>query len=462
MKVQEKNKNLRGVSVRHVNYAIMGLSVILYAVLLAISFHASGEYRDMKEATDLYISCHENAAMASEGSDYLTEQVRMFTVTRDPVYMERYFNEINVDRRRELALEHLNGQASDTARTYLTQALERSNQLTELEIYAMRLVAEAEGLSDLPQQVLDTELFPGHMAMSDEEKIDYAMDRVFGEEYQAKKALVNDNITAFVNDVMSTTLYRQETSMSDLRRALTSQLVACSVMLLLIVLIFMMITFLIVKPLQVYIRCIKEDKRMEITGAYEFKYLALTYNDIYELNAENEMLMRNEAELDPLTGILSRDAFEQAKRLTRLKPRPIGLLLVDLDMFKELNDGYGREAGDKVLKKVASMLENHFRATDYPARIGGDEFAVIIDEMGPDTQRAIIQKMQNINRLLSHPKDGLPSVTVSAGGAFSTEGFTDELYRKADVALFEVKRSGRKACKFYEDEVDSQNNEPAE
>ena len=54
--------------------------------------------------------------------------------------------------------------------------------------------------------------------------------------------------------------------------------------------------------LQVYVSCIKEEKLMEITGAYEFKYLALTYNDIYEVNAANEVLLRHQAEHDPLTG----------------------------------------------------------------------------------------------------------------------------------------------------------------
>lgn len=454
-----KNTNVRGVSVRHVNYAIMALSVLLYAALLALCFKASGEYKDMKEATDLYISCQENAALVTAGSDYLTEQVRLFTFTLEPEYMENYFHEINVDRRRELALEHLSGQASENAHTYLSQALERSNQLTELEIYAMRLVAEAQGLSDLPQEVRDVELFPGHKAMSDEEKIDYARDRVFGEEYQAKKALINDNVTAFINDVMSTTQLRQETSMSDLNRAMTAQLIACSLLLLLMALIFTMIIFLIVKPLQVYIRCIKEDKRMEIIGAYEFKYLALTYNDIYELNAENETLLRHQAEHDPLTGILNRGAFEQVKKITRLKPRPIALLLIDVDMFKQVNDGYGHEAGDKVLKKVANMLEEHFRSSDFPARIGGDEFAVIMDETEPDKQSIVIQKMRDINRQLSHPRDGLPSVSLSVGGAFSPNGFTGELYRKADAALYEVKRGGRNNCRFYEEGMKMPGNE---
>lgn len=456
MENQEKKSNVRGVSVRHVNFAIMALSVLLYTALLFISFQAAREYTDMKEATDLYISCQENAALVTAGSDYLTEQVRMFTFTLKPEYMENYFHEIHVDRRRELALEQLSGQASENARTYLSQALDRSNQLTELEIYAMRLIAEAQGLSDLPQEVRDAELFPGHESLSGDEKIALARDTVFGEEYQAKKALISDNVTAFVNDVMSSTQYRQETSMSDLSRAITAQLIACSLLLLLIILIFIMITFLIVKPLQIYIRCIREDKRMEITGAYEFKYLALTYNDIYELNAANETMLRHQAEHDPLTGLLNRGAFEQVKTMMQLKPRPIALLLIDVDLFKHINDGYGHETGDRVLKRVAGLLEESFRASDFPARVGGDEFAVIMDEAGTDKQSAILQKLQDINYRLYHPDDGLPPVSLSIGCAFSPDGFTDELYRKADAALYEVKRDGRNGCRFYEEGMEIQ------
>ncbi len=451
METGKKKARVRGVSVRHVNFGVMALSVLLYAALLVISFHAAGEYTDMKNATDLYISCQENAALVTAGSDYLTEQVRLFTFTLKPEYMENYFHEINVDRRRELALEHLSTQAGERAREYLSKALERSNQLTELEIYAIRLAAEGAGISDLPPEVDETELFPGHKALSREEKIELSREKVFGEEYQARKALINDNVEAFINDVMSGTQHRQEMSMSDLSRAMTTQRLAFSLLLLLNVLIFVMISILIVKPLSVYVKCLHEDRRMEVTGSYEFKHLALTYNSIHELNAANEMLLRHQAEHDGLTGILNRSAFDQMKNMMRLKPRPIALMLIDVDRFRLINDGYGHEAGDKVLKLAADMLKESFRTSDYPARIGGDEFAVIMDEVGPEQQKALCQKLRDMNRRLAHPGGSLPPVSLSAGGAFSPMGFTDELYRQADAALCAVKKDGGGGCRFYEE-----------
>lgn len=449
----EKKNKIRRLNVRYANFGIMGLSVLLYAALLIVSFQAAEEYRAMKAITDLYVSCQENAGLVTSGSDYLTEQVRLFTFTLKPEYMDNYFHEINVDRRRDLALEQLEGQASETAMGYLSKALDRSNQLTELEIYAIRLAAEGSGLTALPQEVQEIELFPGHKAMSSLEKIDLAREKVFGEEYQAKKALINDNVEAFIKDVMSGTQYRQETSMADLNRAMTTQLVAFSLLLLLNILIFVMISLLIVKPLKMYVRCIHEDSRMSVSGAYEFKYMALTYNDIYELGAASEMLLQHRAEHDPLTGILNQAAFDQLKNMMRLKPRPIALLLIDIDKFSQINHGYGHDAGDKVLKLVAKLLKDCFRASDYPARIGGDRFAVVMDEMSPERQEAVCQKVRNINRRLAHPGGGLPPVSVSVGGAFSPGGFTDQLYIQAEEALRLVKETGPGRYEFHKEDI---------
>ena len=427
--------------------------MLLYAALLIVSFQAAGEYREMKAITDLYVSCQENAGLVTSGSDYLTEQVRMFTFTLKPEYMDNYFHEINVDRRRDMALEQLEGHAGETAMGYLGKALDRSNQLTELEIYAIRLAAEGSGLTALPQEVQEVELFPGHKAMSSEEKIDLAREKVFGEEYQAKKALINDNVEAFIKDVMSGTQYRQKTSMADLNRAMTTQLVAFSLLLLLNILIFVMISLLIVKPLKMYVRCIHEDSRMSVSGAYEFKYMALTYNDIYELGAANEMLLQHRAEHDPLTGILNQAAFDQLKNMMRLKPRPIALLLIDIDKFSQINHGYGHDAGDKVLKLVAKLLKDCFRASDYPARIDSDKFAVVMDEMSPEKQEAVCQKVRDINRRLAHPGGGLPPVSISVGGAFSPGGFTDQLYIQAEEALRLVKETGPGGYEFHKEDI---------
>ena len=272
---------------------------------------------------------------------------------------------------------------------------------------------------------------------------------MFGAEYEAKKQLISSNIDFFLSDVLSSTQRGQQDSVEDLEEAMGLQRVLFSALFVMNLIVFAMITFLIVKPLQVYVNCVREEKLIEITGAYEFKYLALTYNDIYELNAANQVLQRYQAERDSLTGIMNQSAFEQVKEVLRVKEQPIALLLADMDRFQLINEGFGQEAGDQVLKKVARLLRESFRTTDFPARVEGDRFAVILTDLDSSQQSMIEGKVKAMNDALLNPMDDMPQASLSVGAAFSASGFSDELYRQAEEALRQVKENGRCGCRFY-------------
>ena len=442
---------VKGFKVRTLNIVMILMSCTLYIALLVVTFHASQNYDAMITATNLYIDCQENAALVSNGSDYLTEQMHLFVINLDPEYAKNYFAEVNVTRRRDQALEHLEDRAGPRAERFLQTALELSNQLMEQETYAMRLAAEGGGLqlSTLPEEIQSAGLSEVHRNLSPEQKLDAAREMVFGPEYQAKKQLISSNVNYFLSDVLQSTQTDQETSAENLHHAMWLERVCFSLLFAQNVLIFLMIIFLIIKPLRVYVNCIRKGKLIEITGAYEFKYLALTYNDIYEVNAANEHLLRYQAEHDPLTGLMNRGAFDHIKEVLKLKAQPIAMLLIDVDKFKQINDGYGHEVGDKVLKKVARLLGDSFRSTDFPARVGGDEFSVILTDVDKKQQSQIEQKIETINDALFHPTDGLPQVSLSVGGVFSPKGYTDEMYHNADAALYQVKENGRRSCRFY-------------
>ena len=217
------------------------------------------------------------------------------------------------------------------------------------------------------------------------------------------------------------------------------------------IMIFFLIILLVIKPLRIYIENIEDKEKLKISGSYEFKYLALTYNNIYELNAVNEAKLHYRAEHDALTGIMNRGAFDTCRQILRTKQEPLALIIIDVDKFKQVNDGYGHEMGDKVLKQVAKLLVESFRSTDYPARIGGDEFAVVVTDAREDMRFVIDKKIREINETLLNPKGNLPKVSISVGVAFSSCGFEDDLYKKADEALYEVKKNGRCGCVFYEE-----------
>ena len=334
---------------------------------------------------------------------------------------------------------------------FLLNALDRSNKLMEQEIYSIKLisVSQKQDMKEFPD-VEKVSLKPEDKLLSEEEMIEKARELVFSYEYQESKEHILTNVSSFLDEIVDDTQQRQLDSSIELKNMLRKQQVLVSILFIENILVFILILRLIIKPLQIYVKNIKNETMLEITGSYEFKYLALTYNNIFELNAANETVLRHQAEHDPLTGIINRGAFDHLKQLFKAKLDPIALLIIDVDKFKLVNDGYGHETGDKVLQKVARLLEESFRSTDFPARIGGDEFAVIITDITEDLKSVIENKINLLNDMLLHPDDGLPAVSLSVGAAFSDCGFADELYSQADEALYDVKKHGRCGLKFYQ------------
>lgn len=154
---------------------------------------------------------------------------------------------------------------------------------------------------------------------------------------------------------------------------------------------------------------------------------------------------RQEASLDPLTRIANRRGFDRTIRqwLEQDKLQFV-LALLDLDDFKRINDTHGHSAGDKVLLAVAQALRTSLRASDLVARVGGDEFAVLI------TGLTLRQAESRLNAVVSQlakasvvPAEA-PGITVSCGISEVSAGDTvDSLMHRADQALYDAKRRGK-------------------
>jgi diguanylate cyclase (GGDEF)-like protein/PAS domain S-box-containing protein len=162
---------------------------------------------------------------------------------------------------------------------------------------------------------------------------------------------------------------------------------------------------------------------------------------------ELEERLRHQAEHDPLTGLANRRRFEQElerqiERCTR-HPEAAALAVIDLDSFKAVNDVHGHAAGDKLLIAVAGALHKRLRATDVAARIGGDEFAVIligIDEHGAATAAAALAAA-----IAEHSLAAGLAATASVGVAMIEPGSSaDELFARADRAMYDAKRGDRR------------------
>ncbi|MCH1983005.1 diguanylate cyclase [Ruminococcus sp. OA3] len=154
-----------------------------------------------------------------------------------------------------------------------------------------------------------------------------------------------------------------------------------------------------------------------------------------------------QAQHDDLTGLLGRNyACRQIEqRLLDLKKKKASMMIVDLDIFKNVNDRYGHLYGDKMLKTVASHLESSVRNSDIVARIGGDEFLVYMEYEGDITELA-----DRVFHTVSGSYEGL-EVSISVGISLAPEnGITyEDLFHHADQALYASKQAGRNQYHFY-------------
>ncbi len=211
-------------------------------------------------------------------------------------------------------------------------------------------------------------------------------------------------------------------------------------MLLLAVIVFTMV----VLPLNRAINKMSQAQELGQEGADEIRFLARTYNQLYEQNRQAMEKLNHRATHDELTGVYNRSAFASMLDSLTKDGNGFALIVLDVDLFKHINDQYGHETGDAVLKLVAETISGAFRKEDAVCRIGGDEFAVIMNGTESDSLELICQKLRKISEKLSNPGNDLPPVTLSVGIAFTDRLIPDKgLFKTADLALYQVKNNGR-------------------
>ncbi len=188
------------------------------------------------------------------------------------------------------------------------------------------------------------------------------------------------------------------------------------------------------------------------------RLIADLQNQVVVLSKEKEMLARLLKEKsetmrkDPLTGVYNRLAYEdqlqnEYQRWKRFG-NPLSFVIWDIDRFKDINDRYGHAAGDEVLRGVAQQLAGRIRSTDFIARFGGEEFAMLLP--GADNAAAfnVADKLRrNIAEAqFSHNGVTIP-VTISCGVAgFEAGDAPESVFDRADQALYRAKQAGRNRC----------------
>ena len=173
-----------------------------------------------------------------------------------------------------------------------------------------------------------------------------------------------------------------------------------------------------------------------------FFFLAMTME-------RREAEQRNFAMSDPLTGLMNRRAFgDFAQRLSRRRSgmrESLGLLVLDLDQFKRINDQFGHDVGDRMLKAFAEVSEQAVRPTDQLFRMGGEEFCFVLPETSLDDTIAVAERVRRaFEGVAIDTPAGPASTTVSIGIAVTEFGVDIEvLLAAADAAVYEAKARGR-------------------
>lgn len=443
---------MRRVHVQTVSFANIAITIALAIVCAILFWQGRAQFNVLQQATEAYISCENDAQQVQDRSDHLTEQVRLVTMTAKPEYIDNYFSMANSNEEFDEAFADLKSRFEGTdAYESLRTAMDESNELMNTEFYAMRLICEANDIDPSPwPEIASCQISDDDSRTSHDSMIYKAQNLVSDSKYQEAKDSINSHTTDCIAKVTDATIGSQDRAAS-IFDGIYGTIEACiAIYIALTLIICALVRRAVVKPLLSFGDSIKANQLFPVQGAGELQVLAETYNRVFTENEATHMVVKHQAEHDPLTDLLNRGSFDKALKLHNDGKHDFALILADVDQFKSINDTFGHAVGDQVLKRVSSLLQVAFRSTDFVCRIGGDEFAVIMVDVTSDLRYTIQEKIDFVNTELSKPIDGMPQVSLSAGTAFADRPDPgDSIYKDADDALYHTKENGRGSCSFY-------------
>lgn len=439
-----------GIRLRWVHIIIIIFTAVISFFMLYETFRFSAAFEDVTGATDEYIELQKDADGLMNASDYLTQEVQNFTVTTEKIHLINYFEEAEETKRREKAIEKMKDITGEgTAYKFLHNAMNESLDLMQIEYYAMKLITIACEIEYIPDEVEKVELTKQDAALSNSEKIKLAQRMVHDTTYHRKKEVIRTNMESCLVELEKQTHIIQDEANEKLETRLNNIRVIIFIQLAIIIVILIMTSVLVILPMLRGVYSIKKDEKLPVKGAYEFRYLAKTYNSMYEAFKKSIASLNYEASHDKLTGLYNRAGYDVLSRSVDLGTTAV--LMIDVDKFKDINDQYGHDVGDKILQKFARVLRKTFRSEDYICRIGGDEFVVFMMHVTDELRDLIILKTKQINSALADASDELPPASASIGIAFGHDAPDMEtLLKHADEALYNVKENGRGGGSFYD------------
>ena len=443
----------KGIKVSILSSIFIALGVLIMIISFALINKIYNTFDLMMEAYQ-FAEVEGDAATSFEtASNYLTNQARQFVVTGNIENANNYFEEKDELKHREEALSIVkNSHTLDIETSLLSNAMDLSEALVTYELHAMKLTAHAKNIDDskLPEEVASFELPKEELALDAAQMESLAIELLYGEEYEEyKERIVWDveNAVTLIKDE-SGTRYREDES--DLILTLNITTLLIFIMFILLMLIFIFTTLLVVRPAKKFVDLLDKHEKLPEIGGYEFRDFARKYNDIYRSNKKNVALLKEQGEIDELTGTLKVGTLDLVRHNLSESNEALGIMMIDIDNFRSIKEANGYDMADKVVAKVANLFASLFKSSDYTIRISQDEFIMFLLRMQETESQILVDRIAEINEKLKDSSDGVVAASVSVGVAFSDNGYKKEVEQKADMALNYVKENGRGTCKIAE------------
>ena len=452
MDLKNKNIEIKGKGIKI--HVLTSIFIAVGALIMIASLFAIKNIYDKYDATrEAYQQTGmklDAAIRFSDASDYLTEQSRECAVRGDMQYAANYFEEKNTSKNREASMEAIGKDNEfEIENKLLSDAMKKSEELVALETHAMKLIAEAKGIdvTNIADELSSYELSSDEKTLSAEEKQNLAIELLFGSEYESAKERINwdvENATILIEEESGAKFRGNE---NDLIMILNLTTLLIFILFVLLVLIFAFNVLLVVRPSDLFIKALDEKGKLPEIGSYEFRKFARRYNNIYRSDKKNKELLKEQGEIDELTGTLKVGTLDLVRHNLSQSTEPLGIMVIDIDNFRAIKEAQGYETADKVVKRVANQFLTSFKSSDYIIRISQDEFELFLLRMSKNDEKMLVDRIAKINEALNEASEDTPAVSVSAGVSFSDNGYNKETERNADMALNYVKENGRGYCK---------------
>ena len=359
-------ERIQGLKLSIINKVMILITCILAFIIFIFTMYAAESYQKMRAFSEEYKKMEQQARIVKEASDYLTDSVHKYVITGDLKYLEAYFEEANVTKRRENALNELS-RHEDISYEDVQASVGESKRLMKREYYAMKLSALSweHNLEAFPREVREISIDSADLSLSSEDKLEKSRQMVHDDTYCRSKDIIYKGIDSFTEKLLGSLQDKVTENQTSLEIFILLIRISLLLLVCLNVLTAVIIFTLVMQPLKHFLKNINEKSMLTESGAYEFRHLARTYNQIYlekeEIDHQKE-LFQYKSEHDLMTGLLNRISAEtQIRQYVASKNVPGILLLIDLDDLKGINDTYGHEEGDKAIMGISETLKNTFK-----------------------------------------------------------------------------------------------------